>query len=210
MSTDPRQYQFWADELGEMWDRLYPVALRILFAGAQGGAQALPPGMDALVDWDVFNQSAIDYLNRWGLSTLLDVNKTTQTQTIKAIDEWLKSGRSMRVLIARLEPIFGAARAERIAVTEVTRMFAEGNILAWKSTGYITEKRWRTAMDERVCPICGPLENRVVSIEGAWDVNIPRREIREYLFSPPAHVNCRCWLQPVVSEAALKDIIRRR
>ena len=43
----------------------------------------------------------------------------------------------------------------------------------------ITRVRWATMMDERVCPICGPLEGRIY---------------RKGQFLPPlpAHANCRC------------------
>jgi len=43
----------------------------------------------------------------------------------------------------------------------------------------ITRVRWATRGDERVCPICGPLEGRIY---------------RKGQFLPPlpAHANCRC------------------
>jgi hypothetical protein len=40
---------------------------------------------------------------------------------------------------------------------------------------------WRIAEDERVCPVCAPLEGR--SINGALGP------------FPPLHTRCRCWLQ---------------
>ena len=42
---------------------------------------------------------------------------------------------------------------------------------------------WNTEEDERVCPICNPLDGLR---EEAW--------IREFPFGPPAHPQCRCWL----------------
>jgi len=47
--------------------------------------------------------------------------------------------------------LFGRQRARRVAVTEVTRVYAAGNEEAWRATGYVTGKRWMTARDERVC-----------------------------------------------------------
>ena len=43
----------------------------------------------------------------------------------------------------------------------------------------ITRVRWATREDERVCPICGPLEGRIY-----W-----KGQFLPYL---PAHANCRC------------------
>jgi hypothetical protein len=39
--------------------------------------------------------------------------------------------------------------------------------------------RWQTAMDERTCPECGPLQGRT------WSDRMP-------MPVPPLHVNCRC------------------
>ena len=70
-----------------------------------------------------------------------------------------------------------------------------------------------TAVDDRVCPICGPLHNTIVDLSGGWtftqemlDANPAlARALRgpQTILRPPAHVNCRCWLQPVVFEAML-------
>ena len=50
------------------------------------------------------------------------------------------------------------ARSGRIvAVTEVTRAYAAGNVMAWKASGVVDGKIWQTAVDERVCPVCGKL-----------------------------------------------------
>jgi hypothetical protein len=39
---------------------------------------------------------------------------------------------------------------------------------------------WRIADDERTCPVCAPLHNRLINGEqGPF---------------PPLHTNCRCWL----------------
>src|SRR5947209_1092884 len=46
---------------------------------------------------------------------------------------------------------------------------------------------WVTAEDERVCPFCGPLDNKIISMD----------EIDQLESIPPAHVNCRCELQSI-------------
>ena len=205
--ANPLQYEFWAEEMRRYWGDFAPLVLRILMAGAQGGALELPAGAAFLINWDAFNQAAVDFLNKQGLSFLAGINENTQIRAIKIIDGWVKSGSPMPVLQAQLAPLFGDERARRIAVTEVTRMYAEGNLMAWKSTGYVTEKVWRTARDDRVCLICGPLEGKVVSIDAGWSADASGNIVADYggLLNPPAHTNCRCWLQPVVSEAAFAN-----
>ena len=68
-----------------------------------------------------------------------------------------------------------------IAVTEITRAAAEGVKLTQetlRSSGLSFERIWRTANDELVCPVCGPLNGK------------PEREWGGV--EPPAHPNCRC------------------
>ena len=146
---------------------------------------------------------------------------TTRRTVMREIDNWVREGAALPVLEARLKPVFGEQRARRVAVTEVTRIYAEGNLKAWQSTGVVTGKRWLTAVDERVCPICGPMHNTIVDFEGNWNftpemlANNPQLEkaLRSLGVStfraPPAHVNCRCWLQPVLYEYQDKKEIDR-
>lgn len=86
---------------------------------------------------------------------------------------------------------FTPARAETIAVTEVTRATtaAEAAIAAVLVTmgaddgGVELDPVWYTALDERVCPVCAPLHGTGRAI---W--------ARVTASGPPAHPHCRCWL----------------
>jgi SPP1 gp7 family putative phage head morphogenesis protein len=207
---DPRQPSFWADEYIRMTGEFKPLALRILFAGIQQGASALPGGLDVLVNWDWINTAALDWLNRWGAETLYGINETSRKGVVKAIDDWIRSGEPLPSLSARLDRIYGDPRITQTAETEVTRMYAEGNLQAWKSTGLVTEKIWQTANDERVCPICGPLHGTTVGIDSGWSMDAGGEIVSSYggLLAPPAHNRCRCWLAPVVSEDALRQRLR--
>ena len=88
----------------------------------------------------------------------------------------------------RLIPLFGEKRADLIASTEVTRAYAEGNLTAWKETGFTEGKEWVTANDELVCPLCGPLDGEVVPING---------DFSDGTHAPPRHPRCRCGVSPV-------------
>lgn len=194
-----------------MFDQLAPIALRVLFSGAQSGAAALPAGLDVAVDWDWFNQSAIDWLKRWRLGELRGIHGYTADRAVKIIGDWVQSGDSMQVLESKLAPLLGKERAERIAITEVTRMYAEGNIMAWQSTGLVSGKRWQTAYDERVCPLCGPLHGKIVSLTGAWTMDETGAIVEGIgVTAPPMHPRCRCWLLPVVSTDDVRAARRKR
>ena len=80
-------------------------------------------------------------------------------------------------------------RATRIARTETVAASNAGRYLSWMEAeaqgllGADSVKRWITAMDERTCPICAPLNNK----EFPYKANFPTGELM-----PPVHPNCRC------------------
>lgn len=82
-------------------------------------------------------------------------------------------------------------RARRIARTEIAFAYNQGGYLAMQDAieagafeGPLL-KEWSTSEDERVCPICGPLNGVKVAFEG---------EFEKGGSVPPAHPNCRCVL----------------
>lgn len=82
---------------------------------------------------------------------------------------------------------FSAARAEAIAATEVTRAITAGEV---GLVGYLVATAdirmaslWHTAEDDRVCELCESLDGVGQEIYGMVSID-----------GPPAHPNCRCWL----------------
>lgn len=80
-------------------------------------------------------------------------------------------------------------RATRIARTETVAAANAGRFLSWSEAdaqGLLpagSQKRWKTAQDERVCPICGPLHNLTIG----WEEAFPTGGVM-----PDNHPNCRC------------------
>src|SRR3990172_4862315 len=99
--SDPRQYQFWLDEDGELWNEVAPLILDIFYDGLRGGEKLLPPAARVLIDWDVVNEQAIDWLKGYHFDLIRGINETTRTQTQKVLEEWIRSGESLDVLEAR-------------------------------------------------------------------------------------------------------------
>lgn len=91
-------------------------------------------------------------------------------------------------MTAEIESLVTPARAESIAITETTRAFEAGKeaaVSAFETKhGVTVERIWRTKKDERVCPICYPLNLQPSAI---WKVVFPD--------GPPAHPFCRCWIE---------------
>lgn len=108
---------------------------------------------------------------------------TTQNGMRRAIQTNIATGAPLRDLERSLEPLFGKTRAQVIASTETTRMYAEGNKLAYKSAG-VGEVEFQTVKDSAVDPDCEALQDKRFPIDSAP--------------TPPIHPRCRCWIAPVV------------
>ena len=143
------------------------------------------------VDWALANNAAIEWAQDYGFGLVSGIEGTTISRLQREISGFADSGETFQQFSRRLaaSDLFSPQRAEMIAITEVTRAFAQGNILAWGESGVTEGKEWNTANDELVCPICGPLDGEQVKLKdeffGGFD-------------GPPAHPRCRCWLTPVV------------
>lgn len=182
---------FWDDEEDLLWLALSSLFVSVVIKGMAEGIAALPPEIQPLVNWDVLNTNAIRYAKAYRYDLIKKINDTTRKQVQEAMTDWIRSGDPLSVLEDTLAPIFGQIRAEMIAATEITRIFAEANSAAWTSTGFVNQVKWNTAQDERVCPICGPKSDELFDMDGE---------------KPPAHVRCRCWLTPVVDVASVGSI----
>jgi SPP1 gp7 family putative phage head morphogenesis protein len=67
-----------------------------------------------------------------------------------------------------VKSVFSAAsdyRATAIARTETAQAFEYANQRAMRESGVVLQKRFLTAMDERVCPICVPLDGVTVPLD---------------------------------------------
>jgi len=73
----------------------------------------------------------------------------------------------------------GITRRIEMLSQSFTYQIVNNSLMFYGYSAGITRVRWATMEDERVCPICGPLEGRIY---------------RKGQFLPPlpAHQNCRC------------------
>lgn len=186
--------QYWLDEEDAFWVELSGLYLAALFAGIDGGIDTLPIDLQGLVDFDTLNTNALRLAQEYRYDLIKGINDTTRKQVQEATANWIKSGDPLHALETQLTPIFGETRASMIAATETTRIFAEGNALAWKESGFVKEVRFNTVQDDAVCPYCSPLDGQVFDVD-------------DYGHKPPIHVNCRCFNTPVADvESVLSQV----
>jgi SPP1 gp7 family putative phage head morphogenesis protein len=85
------------------------------------------------------------------------------------------------------------ARAETIARTETMRASNQGQQELWaqaEDAGLLTgkeEQEWIVTPDDRLCPICEPMDGVTAPMGGSFRLNTG-----EVVDGPPAHPNCRC------------------
>lgn len=141
--------------------------------------------------WELANNAAAEWALSYGYELVRGLLSTTRKRLQTEIAEYVLNSETIGQLTRRLTAgdVFGESRARMIAVTEVTRAYAEGNRAAWKASGVIEGREWRTNADELVCPVCGPLAGQVAGLDDTFEGGIA---------GPPAHPRCRCWVVPVV------------
>lgn len=88
-------------------------------------------------------------------------------------------------------------RGYNIARTELAFSYNQGAYEAVKQAqekGYMGEvvKVWSTAADERVCPICGGLNGKVIAMDDDFEFQTKLAGVPKIRRVPPAHPSCRC------------------
>lgn len=76
---------------------------------------------------------------------------------------------------------------ENVVRTNMTSMAQAGRFIAYSRDPELTGFEWHAIVDSRVCPMCSPLDGKIVSREAAEGGG----------FAPPLHFMCRCTQTPV-------------
>ena len=195
--TDRALADFWENENELLWDAMRPRILEVLnerstYAAVVGGNA----GTFSLVNQQVIRWAETYYIDPSDTTygSIPNLNLTSRQQFTDAFLAWNNGelgGRAdgLPQLIRELVPTFGADRAERIAVTETTRLFTESIRQAGLANPFTVAFRVLTANDELVCPTCGPVAGQVVAKTTESGAVHP---VRGSIGFPPFHVKCRC------------------
>lgn len=186
---------WWAGQTDEFVAATERELLGLFLESAEQLADVAAAGVS---DWALVNQRAVDWARSYSydLSYLLTGNtrdlieqallaqpSPAQQQLLReGISEHFTTQMTLGQLRERLAGAFGPVRAATIAITEVTRAAAQGEIalaeIMSRDIGARSVPVWQTRNDELVCPICGPRHGQPQG-EGWTD-------------PPPAHPRCRC------------------
>lgn len=196
--------QFWADAERELNNEMTllliliaassytqhggePVEPYRMFPVGPGVADAMKIGTDgkvvpySILQWAAENSGNV--ASEWSKHSqdMLNTAQKDWTQTADETGEHPTRG-DIRDVTLR---IFGPGRASRIAVNETTRSQHFGSEHAIATTvGLSPDDIWKTSEDDRVCPICSPLDNQPRSYWGRFFPDGP----------PDPHPLCRCYI----------------
>lgn len=177
---------FWDEHREELFALFFPLIRDAAMSSADFWLDDLLTTVGVGVDWTLVNQGVIKWAQEYSYDLIKGINDTSRKAVSDAVADWIASGLPLDELIDSLKPMYGPVRAQMIAVTEVTRAFSQGQTELWKESEVVNAYNVMTAEDANVDEIC------VVEAAGG------PYPLDDDSHSPPFHIGCRCWKQPVV------------
>ena len=134
----------------------------------------------------------------WSIDVETNTKLETSFKTI--LDQWLSFDNGAKLLQQNFVEL-KKSRAEKIVRTETVRAWNLWSQLGRQQTGVVEKKQRYTALDERVCEFCWPMNWKIVWLEEKyfdanetmvwsdwWKIDFDYGSV-EY---PPLHLNCHC------------------
>lgn len=165
--------------------------------------------VEAVIDWNVASQEAIEWARQYARGLLGGINDTTAQVLQDTTARWMSQGGSLdelaKVIEGRLREVTlppawsdkqvawltSPERVALIAQTETTRAFHEGVKVRWEQAG-LSKMRFRTQNDRLVCQQCRRLNNIAGEIRGGFIDPESNKRV-----DIPVHGGCRCFAAPV-------------
>ena len=170
-------------------EQLQAALMRLLVYAATDAVDLFSEFIQFDIDYTMTNAEAASWATRYAGELIRGIDETTLETLRKAVSDFVDTpGMTIADVMARLP--YTERRARMIAVTEITRSYAEGqriagDALAESFPGVPVVKTWWTNRDDRVCPVCGPLHGQTVDINNSFSSGA---------IKPPVHPGCRCWI----------------
>ena len=185
----------WGQEEARMVVSLAPALNKVIATAGRLVWQELGE-MGVQLSWDVYDRAARQWALKYRYDLVTRINASTREQLGKVMARWIASDEDFGQLTERVWKVVPTNpyphirdRAQLIAQTEMTRVYAESRIAGLKEAGY-RRMVWQTANDELVCTrVCAPLHDR----EGSLEMGVLNPLNGRY-YKPPAHPSCRCSL----------------
>ena len=190
------------DDIFEEDEELIADLIRLLSGAALHGVAIFEELIKIGMDYTLVNAKAAEWARKYAGDLIKDIDHTTRDVLRNAISAFVETpGFTIRDVMDMLP--FSEERSMSIAVTEITRSYAEANLIAGQELkrefpDVKIIKMWRTNQDDLVCLICAPLDGMEVEIDEGFST-----EEGEGVDGPPIHPNDRCWLEVTTALAEL-------
>ena len=190
------------DDVFEEDEELIADLIRLLTGASTHGIDLFGQMVEIGMDYTLVNSKAAEWARKYAGDLIKDIDHTTQDVLRNAISAFVETpGFTIRDVMDMLP--FSEERSISIAVTEITRSYAEANLIAGQELkrefpDVKIIKMWRTNQDNLVCLICAPLDGMEVEIDEGFST-----EEGEGVDGPPIHPNDRCWLEVTTALAEL-------
>jgi len=143
--------------------------------------------------FDRSNPEAVKWAHDHAAETISGISKTTREDIRDLVADAMDGEYDVGELANEIASLLGDdTRADVIARTESMRAANEGQQQLWaqaEEAGLLTgneKQEWIVTPDDKLCPICEPLDGEQVGLDESFDVD------GEEIDGPPAHPNCRC------------------
>jgi HK97 family phage portal protein len=182
-------FENWDDWIGILHDASEKTMSESLleagkFAVAQVGAD---------VTFDLLNPRVLNWLNENALTHAKSINNTVRDEVTLRLMEGVEQGLGAEEIAQSIKGFFddqSGWRALRVARTEVMAGYGQGTLEGYRQTGVVKGKKWLSAGDATVCPVCKANEE-----QGSVPLETP---FQSGHMTNNAHPNCRCIIQPLV------------
>lgn len=145
--------------------------------------------------FDETNPEALRWARERAAELIGELSDADRRAIRELVEEAFEEQFDVDELADRIADIIGDdERAEVIARTEAMRAANEGQQQLWSQAveeGLLTgteEKEWIVTPDDRLCPLCEPLDGKTVPLKDEFETEQGKID------GPPLHPRCRCTL----------------
>ena len=179
------------DDIFNQNDDTVAAIARLLLIAAQDGVDLFEDEISFDFDDSLTNAEASRWAQDYAYNLVKGIDDTTRKALRSAISQFVDTP-AMTIQDVMDQMPFDSGRALKIAVTEITRAYAQGQRIAGRELkkqfpDVKVTKKWFTNNDDRVCEICAPLDGQEVELDEDYDSEGTKID------EPPAHISCRCW-----------------
>lgn len=179
--------------IAEVRDQSAYAAVKALKKGLRSASSLRVAAPTTGFQFDKTNPKAVDWIKEHAAEVVGDISESTREDIKRVIEAAFTEQFDVDDLTDEIADLIGDDnRADLIARTETMKASNAGQAAAWDQaveegvlTGEETQE-WITTPDDRLCPICEPMDGKQAPLGGFFDVD------GDQVDGPPAHPRCRC------------------